>query len=119
MINAVKNNLDLDLVEMKSYLHEDDDTNDTLICMLIEAGKDEADNFCNNPFETAFVDGDGDTEYINKTSIPATVKLGVMEYVAFIYMHRGEPCLLSSSTKSQAISKAKEIWKNYRLVPGL
>ena len=119
MINAVKNNLDLDLAEMKLYLKEDDNDNDTLICMLIEAGKDEADSYCNNPFETAFVDGDGDTEYINKTSIPATVKLGVMEYVTFMYVHRGEPCLLNNSTRAQAISKAHEIWKSYRLIPGL
>src|SRR5690606_31130078 len=80
-MGAVKDRLNIDLAEVKAFLHIDGDDEDIVLQTLIDAAKEAADGFLNNDF----LDAEG-----NPKPIPAAVKLWVLKRVARSYERRAE-----------------------------
>lgn len=83
-MGAVADRLELDLAEMKRYLGiaEDDTSQDEDIQSALDAAKDDADGFLNNPFTETTVDEETGEETVTPLPIPAAVKQWVKRRVA-------------------------------------
>lgn len=118
---AFPSSTDGGLTELKKYLRLDpnDSSDDFVLDLALDAAKEEADNYTNNPF----TDSDG-----NPTEIPSKVELGVLVW-ASVVAHREAPELASESARdisesfrnpSEAESEIqKKYWSTYRKSPGL
>jgi uncharacterized phage protein (predicted DNA packaging) len=113
MASAVYDRLIVTLVEMKNYLRVSHEEDDEYIADLINAAKEDADNYLNNPFE----DSEGE-----ELDIPATVKRWVMARVARQYERRVEGLSSESISGLNSIAWGKEEYsaiQQYRINPGL
>lgn len=113
MATAVYDRLIITLTEMKNYLRVSHEEDDEYIADLINAAKEDADNYLNNPFE------DSDEEELD---IPATVKRWVMARVARQYERRTEGLSSESVSGLNSITWGKEEYsgiQQYRINPGL
>lgn len=111
-MGAVKDRLNIDLAEVKAFLHIDGDNEDVVLQTLVDAAKEAADQFLNNPF----TDKGG-----NPQPIPAPVKLWVLKRVARSYERRAEG-VVSQRDEVGAVQwgpeEYAELWP-YRRNPGL
>lgn len=106
-MGAVKENFPYDAELVKNFLQIDND--EPILELFFEAAKEDADNYCNNPF---LVDGE--------VVIPATVKLWVLRRMARYYEHR------VSGVRSQSDAMGSIAWHPedfeglhpYRIYPG-
>jgi uncharacterized phage protein (predicted DNA packaging) len=113
MSTAVYDRLIITLAEMKNYLRVSHDEDDDLIMDLVDAAKEDADNYLNNPFE----DSDGE-----ELPIPLAVKRWVMARVARQYERRVEGLSSEGISGLNSISWGKEEYagvQQYRINPGL
>lgn len=113
MASAVYGRLIVTLVEMKNYLRVSHEEDDEYIADLINAAKEDADNYLNNPFE----DAEGE-----ELDIPLTVKRWVMARVARQYERRAEGLSSESISGLNSIAWGKEEYsaiQQYRINPGL
>ena len=113
MPTAVYDRLIITLTEMKNYLRVSHEEDDEYIADLINAAKEDADNYLNNPFE----DSEGE-----ELDIPATVKRWVMARVARQYERRVEGLSSESISGLNSIAWGKEEYsaiQQYRINPGL
>jgi len=113
MATAVYDRLIITLTEMKNYLRVSHEEDDEYIADLINAAKEDADNYLNNPFE----DSEGE-----ELDIPATVKRWVMARVARQYERRTEGLSSESISGLNSIAWGKEEYsgiQQYRINPGL
>jgi uncharacterized phage protein (predicted DNA packaging) len=113
MASAVYDRLIVTLTEMKNYLRVSHEEDDEYIADLINAAKEDADNYLNNPFE----DSEGE-----ELDIPATVKRWVMARVARQYERRVEGLSSESISGLNSIAWGKEEYsgiQQYRINPGL
>ena len=98
---------------MKNYLRVSHEEDDEYIADLINAAKEDADNYLNNPFE----DAEGE-----ELDIPLTVKRWVMARVARQYERRVEGLSSESISGLNSIAWGKEEYsgiQQYRINPGL
>jgi len=119
MADAVKNRSQKTLSDLKDYLRipQSDTSDDAVLSDALEAAKEDADAYLNNPFE----DEDG-----NDQSIPSKVEMGVMVWAATIAF-REQPELQSKAgeydesfrlpTKGQHETQ-KKYWGDKRIHPG-
>jgi len=113
MTTAVYDRLTINLTEMKNYLRVSHEEDDELIIDLINAAKEDADNYLNNPFE----DADGE-----ELDIPSTIKRWVMGRVARQYERRIEGLSSEGISGLNTIAWGKEEYsgiQQYRINPGL
>ena len=113
MTTAVYDRLTINLTEMKNYLRVSHEEDDELIIDLINAAKEDADNYLNNPFE----DADGE-----ELDIPSTIKRWVMGRVARQYERRIEGLSSEGISGLNTIAWGKEEYSGialYRINPGL
>jgi len=113
MASAVYDRLIVTLTEMKNYLRVSHEEDDEYIADLINAAKEDADNYLNNPFE----DAEGE-----ELDIPLTVKRWVMARVARQYERRVEGLSSESISGLNSIAWGKEEYsgiQQYRINPGL
>ncbi|MFA5379427.1 MAG: head-tail connector protein [Dehalococcoidia bacterium] len=113
MPTAVYDRLIITLTEMKNYLRVSHEEDDEYIADLINAAKEDADNYLNNPFE----DSEGE-----ELDIPMTVKRWVMARVARQYERRVEGVSSESISGLNSIAWGKEEYsgiQQYRINPGL
>lgn len=113
MPTAVYDRLIITLTEMKNYLRVSHEEDDEYIADLINAAKEDADNYLNNPFE----DSEGE-----ELDIPSTVKRWVMARVARQYERRVEGLSSESISGLNSITWGKEEYsaiQQYRINPGL
>jgi len=113
MATAVYDRLIITLTEMKNYLRVSHEEDDEYIADLINAAKEDADNYLNNPFE----DSEGE-----ELDIPMTVKRWVMARVARQYERRVEGVSSESISGLNSIAWGKEEYsgiQQYRINPGL
>lgn len=113
MASAVYDRLIVTLTEMKNYLRVSHEEDDEYIADLINAAKEDADNYLNNPFE----DAEGE-----ELDIPSTVKRWVMARVARQYERRVEGLSSESISGLNSIAWGKEEYsgiQQYRINPGL
>ena len=111
-MGAVRDRLTVTLDEAKTWLRIDDDADDALLVALIDAAKEAADAYLNNPF----TDAEG-----NPLPIPAAVKVWVLERVARLYERRAEAIASESVSGAGNVAWGPEeyalLWP-YRKVPG-
>lgn len=124
-MGAVQDRLDVTLDELKNYLGipVDEDDDDLILGLMLDAAKEAADAFLNNPFEE--LDGDGE---VVERPIPSMVKAGVIQWAAFNAVHR-DPTITSRRASALAESYASKaegdmnvrrtFWAPFRLMPGL
>lgn len=113
MASAVYDRLIVTLTEMKNYLRVSHEEDDEYIADLINAAKEDADNYLNNPFS----DAEGE-----ELDIPLTVKRWVMARVARQYERRVEGLSSESISGLNSIAWGKEEYsgiQQYRINPGL
>lgn len=120
-MGAVVDRSSLELGDLKSYAYIPDDVtaDDTILTLALEAAKEAADDYCNNPFK----DADGNTE-----AIPSIVEMGVLAFASF-EADRLSPGIASKRTDLLAESYhsvdeatdalRSKYWGAHRLSPGL
>lgn len=111
-MGAVKDRLTLTLNEVKGWLRVDDTADDALLLALVDAAKEAADAYLDNPF----TDADG-----NPLPIPAAVRVWVLERVARLYQQRVEGLASESLSGVGGVTYGPEdyalLWP-YRKFPG-
>uniref|UniRef100_A0A7C2W724 Phage gp6-like head-tail connector protein n=2 Tax=Thermorudis TaxID=1649508 RepID=A0A7C2W724_9BACT len=111
-MGAVKDRLTVTLEEAKAWLRIDDDADDTLIVSLIEAAKEAADAYLDNPF----TDASG-----SPVPIPAAVKTWVLQRVARLYQRRIEGVTAEQVSGVGSVTYGEDdfslLWP-YRRIPG-
>jgi hypothetical protein len=124
-MGAVVDRLSLTVSDVKDFLAISVATYDDEIEDLLEAAKEDADSYLNNPFE----DDDG-----TELDIPGPVRLGVIRWIeaelpaglggapaGVISEKAGDVSrTYAQADTSQAIpAPAVRLWKRYRLLPGV
>lgn len=110
-MGAIQERLVLDLDTVKNFVRASDADNE-IIEFLVDAAKEEADNYCNNPFLSA---------YGEELPIPSAVKLWCLKWIARNYERRQ-----SGLTSEQMSGLGSTSWGEvefdelmpYRIYPG-
>ena len=113
-MGAISDRLELSVDEVKSFLREYDDSKEvnTLIKMLIEAAKQAADAYCNNPF----LDENGE-----EMPIPTVIKLWCLKWIARNYERRASGLVSEQVSGIGSVSWGEEDYSElhpYRSNPG-
>lgn len=115
-VRAVQERLDLTVQEVRDWIADDGDAPETLLQALIDAAKEDADAYLNNPF----LDEEGEPE-----PIPAAVKVGVLKLIDHRYQRRTAGATHQTVTGlgtviwSDALKDVQNDWAPYRRNPGL
>jgi hypothetical protein len=107
-----------ELEAVKAFLRVEHDADDTLITSLIQAGKNQADAYLNNPFQA--IAGDGT---LVNLAIPASVAGWCLTFVTRTYERRALGLNMHAVTGAGNVMWAPDgdytLLHPYRLNPGL
>lgn len=106
--------LDLDGLKALLGMNSEDSAHDTRLQVCLDAAKEEADAWCNNPFwQRELNTATGEYEYSAgpvELDIPSGVKLGVAEYARYLHEKRDWGLdRKTTETLSQGIKDAEAV----------